>query len=291
MVTPFDAHSRIDHGGARQLVDFFLAHGVHGLMAGGTTGEGMLLSLEERKALCETVVERVAGRAPVIAHTGCIGTADTVDLTCHAASVGATAAAMIVPYFFTFDDESLFAHYVTIAHAVPDFPLFIYAFPGNARNDVSPGLLRRLRDAAPNIAGIKSTNPDLMRFQEYVAAGGEGFVPINGVDGLTLPALALGAVGQISGNVNAFPEVFRGLYDAFMAGDVERARSHQCTINRIRRMLKDGLHPAYFKAALALNGVPAGRVRPPMRELAEREMVELERAINGLGKVLVSAGK
>jgi len=283
MVTPFDAQNRIDHGCARQLVDFFLARGVHGLMAGGTTGEGMLLSLEERKALCETVVEHVAGRAPVIAHTGCIGTADTVDLTRHAASVGATAAAMIVPYFFTFDDESLFAHYVTIARAAPDFPLFIYAFPGYARNDVSPGLLKRLRDAAPNIAGIKSTNPDLMRFQEYVAAGGEGFVPVNGVDGLVLPALALGAVGQISGNVNAFPEVFRGLYDAFVAGDLERARSHQCTINRIRRMLKDGLHPAYFKAALALRGVPAGRVRPPMRELTEREMVELERGMEALG--------
>jgi 4-hydroxy-tetrahydrodipicolinate synthase len=228
---------------------------------------------------------------PVIAHTGCIGTADTVDLTRHAASAGATAAAMIVPYFFMFDDDSLFAHYVAIAHAVPRLPLFIYAFPGNARNDVSPGLLERLRDAAPNIAGIKSTNPNLMRFHEYVAAGGEGFVPINGVDGLMLPALALGAVGQISGNVNAFPEVFCGLYDAFMAGDVECARSHQCTINRIRLALKDGLHPAYFKAALALRGVPAGRVRPPMRELAEREMVELKRAINGLGKLLVSAGK
>ena len=66
-------------------------------------------------------------------------------------------------------------------------------------------------------------------------------------------------------------------YDAFVAGDVERARSHQCTIDRIRLALKDGLPPAYFKAALALRGVPAGRVRPPMRELTEREMVELRR--------------
>jgi 4-hydroxy-tetrahydrodipicolinate synthase len=291
MVTPFDAHNHIDHGCTHQLVDFLLARGVHGLMVGGTTGEGMLLSLEERKALCEMVVGHVAGRVPVIAHTGCIGTADTVDLTRHAASVGVTAVAMIVPYFFTFDDESLFTHYVTIANAVPDFPLFIYAFPGNAKNDVSPVLLKRLRDAAPNIAGIKSSNPDLMRFQEYVEAGGDGFLPVNGVDGLMLPALALGAVGQVSGNANVFPEVFCGLYDAFMAGDVERARSHQRAVNRIRRMLKDGLHPAYFKAALALRGVPASRVRPPMRELTEREMVELERGMHGLGKVLVSLGK
>ena len=251
-------------------------------MVGGTTGEGTLLSLEEHKALCETVVEHVAGRVPVIAHTGCIGTADTVDLTRHAESIGATAAAMIVPYFFTFDDESLFAHYVTIANAVPGLPLFVYAFPGNAKNDISPGLLRRLLDAAPNIAGIKLSSLDLMRFQEYVAAGGEGFVPVIGADGLMLPALTLGAAGQISGNANVFPEAFCALYDAFMAGDVERARSHQRAINRIRPVLRDGLHPAYFKAALALRGVPAGRVRPPMRELTEREMVELKRDMDAL---------
>lgn len=285
MVTPFDEQNRIDHACVRQLVDFLLARGVHGLMVGGTTGEGMLLGLEEREALCETVVEHAAGRVPVIAHTGCICTADTVDLTRHAVSVGATAAAMIVPYFFTFDDESLFIHYATVANAVPDFPLFIYAFPGNAKNDVSPGLLKRLRDAAPNIVGIKSSNPDLMRFQEYVAVSGEGFVPINGVDGLMLPALASGAMGQISGNANVFPEVFCGLYDAFMAGDVERARSHQCTINRVRLVLKDGLHPAYFKAALTLRGIPAGRVRQPMRELTGQEMVELERGVREIALV------
>ena len=86
----------------------------------------------------------------------------------------------------------------------------------------------------------------------------------------------------LRGNANVFPEVFRGLYDAFMAGDVERARSHRCTINHIRRMLRDGLRPAYFKAALPLRGVPAGRVRPPMREFTEREMVELKRGMGAL---------
>jgi dihydrodipicolinate synthase/N-acetylneuraminate lyase len=248
-------------------------------MVGGTTGEGMLLSVDERKALCEAIVEHVAGRAPVIAHTGCISTADTVDLTRHAQLAGATAASIIVPYFFTFDDDALFGHFVTVADAAPDFPLFLYAFPGNAKNDISPALLKRLLQTAPNIVGIKSSNSSLIRLQEYMEAGGDGFLIFCGVDGLMLPALALGARAQVSGNANVFPETFRALYDAFMAGDLERARSLQQTVNRIRAVLKDGITPAYFKAGLKLRGIAAGRVRPPMRELKPEEWEEVEEGV------------
>jgi 4-hydroxy-tetrahydrodipicolinate synthase len=283
MVTPFDDRGRIDFGATRQLVDFLLSHGVYGLMVGGTTGEFPLLSLEERKALCEAVVEHLGGRAAVIVHSGSISTAECVELTRHAKSVGATAAAMIVPFYYTFDDVSLYDHFVSVAKAAPDFPLFIYTFPGNAKNDISVSLLKRLRSAVPNIVGMKSSNPDLLRLQEYVAAGGDGFVTINGVDGLMLPALMVGSQGQVSGNANAFPGPFRALYDAFVAGDMERARSQQKLINRVRLVLKDGLHPAYFKAALTLRGIPAGRVRPPMRELTAEERKDLEQAIWELG--------
>jgi 4-hydroxy-tetrahydrodipicolinate synthase len=285
MVTPFDAQGHIDFGATRQLADFLLSQGVHALFPGGTTGEGMSLSLEERKALYEVVVNHVAGRAPVIVHTGCISTADAIHLTHHARSIGAVAATMIVPFFYALDDESLFEHFLSVAKAVPEFPIFLYTFPANAKNDISPLLLKRLRGAAPNIVGIKSSNPDLLRFQEYVEIGGEGFIPLCGVDGLMLPALILGARGQVSGNANAFPEPFRALYDAFTIGDMDLARSKQQMINRIRLILKDGLHPAYFKAALALRGIPAGRVRPPMRELKPEELAVMESEIRELGLV------
>jgi len=282
IVTPFDEKNRIDFESARCVVDFLLAKGIAALMVGGTTGEGMLLSLAERKALCEVVVEQVAARAAVIAHAGCIGTAETVELTRHAESVGATAASIIVPYFFGFDDDSLFDHFVSVANAAPDFPILLYAFPGNAKNDISPSLLERLLGAAPNIVGIKVSNTNLLRLQEYMEVGGEGFLTFCGVDGLMLPALALGAQGQVSGNSNAFPEVFCQLYDAFMAGDLEQVHRYQRMINRIRLVLRDGLHPAYYKAALKLRGVPAGLVRPPMRELTPEELEELEREMHSL---------
>jgi 4-hydroxy-tetrahydrodipicolinate synthase len=283
MVTPFDEQDRVDYDSACQVADFLIAKGIHCLMLSGTTGEGMLLSVAERKRLCEVVAEYVAGRVPIIAHTGCTSTKDTIELTQHAESAGATAASVITPYFFSFDDESLFDHFVSIASAVPGFPVFLYVFPGNAKNDISPLFLERLLGAASNIVGIKSSNIDLIRLQAYIETGGEDFLTFCGVDGLMLPALTLGTRAQVSGNSNAFPETFCALYDAFVAGDIERARSLQQLINRIRMVLKDGLHPAYFKAALKLREVPAGYVRPPMRELMPEELKEMERGLHELG--------
>jgi 4-hydroxy-tetrahydrodipicolinate synthase len=282
MVTPFDEGNRIDLASTRQVVDFQISKGTDCLMVGGTTGEGMQLSLADRTTLCETVVEHVADRVPVIVHTGCIGTAETIELTRHAQSVGATAASIITPYFFTFDDDSLFNHFVSVASAVPDFAIFLYAFPGNTKNDVSPALLRRLVDVVPNIVGIKSSNVDLIRLQGYIEAGGEEFLVFCGVDGLMFPALALGAKAQVSGNANVFPETFRALYEAFVAGDLERARSWQQKINRIRAVFRDGITPAYFKTGLRLRGIPAGRVKPPMRELTPEESKEVERQFDAL---------
>jgi 4-hydroxy-tetrahydrodipicolinate synthase len=282
MVTPFDEKGRIDLGGVRRVVDFLLSKGVAALMVSGTTGEGMLLSLAERKVLCEAVIDQVGGRVPVIAHSGCISTADTIDLTRHAASAGAMAASVIVPYFFTFDQDALLAHFVSVANAAPDLPVFLYAFPGNAKNDISAALLERLTTAAPNIIGIKSSNPDLFRLQEYLQVGGKEFLTSCGVDGLMLPALALGARAQVSGNSNVCPETFCALYDAFTAGDMERARSLQQLVNRIRTVLRDGITPAYFKAGLAMRGVPAGYVRPPMQELTSEQKRQVKQELCAL---------
>lgn len=283
IVTPFDACDAIDLGATERLLDFLIARGVNAVFPGGTTGEGLSLSLEERETLCEAVVEKVAGRVPVIVHAGCITTNDTIRLARHARSAGAAAAAIIPPFFYTLDDESLFRHYTSVAASAPDFPIFLYAFPENAKNDISPGLLRRLRRSAPNIVGIKVSNPDLLLLQEYVRIGGSEFVVLNGVDGLMLAALSVGARGQVSGHSNVYPEPFLDLYAAFRAGDLEQASLHQQAIDRIRSVLADGLHPAYFKAALSLRGVPAGKVRAPMREITQQERASIETGLRQLG--------
>jgi 4-hydroxy-tetrahydrodipicolinate synthase len=279
LVTPFDDQDQVDHAGVRRVVDFVITKGVHAVMVAGSTGEGPLLSVDERQSVLETVVDAVRGRIPVVAHTGCMDTRSTVELSKHAQTAGATAVSTIVPYFFTFSDEQLYRHFITVAEAVPDMPLLLYAFPGNAKNDISPALLARLLQSAPNLVGIKSSNDDLVRFQEYVQVGGKSFTACFGVDELMLGGLVFGSKAQVSGNSNSFPEPFVQLYEAFIAGDLQRAQQLQQVINAIIALHRGGRTTAFFKATLALRGVPAGRVRSPMCELTAQEMEEVEQAV------------
>ena len=273
MLTPFDPQGQLDLPAARQLVDFLITHGVDGLLPAGTTGEGMLLSSAERMRLAEAVVDQAADRAAVLIHSGAISTAETIALTCHAQEIGAHGASIITPYFYSYDDDALFDHYLAVARAVPEYPLSLYAYPGNAKQEISLALFRRLRQAAPNIVAIKLSSLDLIRFQEYVYAGGPEFSPLCGVDGMALAALAVGAVGQVSGNANVFPGPFRCLYDAFAAGDLAEAQRQQQIIQSIRGLFKDSL--VYFKAALAWRGLPIGAPRPPIRDLSLTEQADL----------------
>ena len=140
--------------------------------------------------------------------------------------------------------------------------------------------------AAPNIVGVKSSNPDLLRLQSYIEVGGEDFVALCGVDGLMLAGLAVGARGQVSGNSNAVPELFRGLYDAFRARRSGASAACATADRPARAILQDGLHPAYFKAALTLRGVPAGQVRAPMRGTQRRADARVGDGVGRAGGVV-----
>ena len=111
LLTPFDEQGKVHTTATRQLIEFLIERGIHGLFPGGTTGEGPLLTIQERRQLAETVVEAVDGRVPVIVHTGAITTAETLQLTQHAQAIGAQAAAMIPPYYYHHSDEALFRHF------------------------------------------------------------------------------------------------------------------------------------------------------------------------------------
>ncbi|MGI6375447.1 MAG: dihydrodipicolinate synthase family protein [Anaerolineae bacterium] len=283
IVTPFDDSDRVDEQAVAALVEFLIAKGIHGLMIGGSTGEGALMSLDERRHLTELVVRQVNGRCLTLAHVGCMSTADTVALTRHAAECGADAGSAIVPFFYTYDQQSLRVHYETALAAVPGYPMFIYSFPGNAKNDISVELVQHLSAGAPNLAGLKVSSSDLVRIQEYIALDDGALMVFTGSDGLMLPGLAVGSRGGVSGNANVFPELFCALYDAFHRGALQQAREIQARINKVRHILQDGMHPAFFKAALELRGLTGGRVRAPMREISSDERHGMEQALMALG--------
>ncbi len=273
IVTPFDAAGALDTAAIRPLVDYLIAHGVAGLYPGGTTGEGFLLSLAERRALAEAVVAAAGGRVPVIVQSGCITTAETIALTEHAQSIGADGAAIIPPYVYHHSDAALLDHYAAVAQRVPDLPLLLYNFPAISNNTLTPALVLALRERASNIVGMKDSSGSLEMLARLKAATGGAFLAFNGGDGQVLASAAMGLDGCVSGNGNVVPELMTALYRAAESGDLNRARALQQKVNRVRDLLGDGSDLSLFKQMLHRRGIGVGDVRAPLRK-ASPAMVE-----------------
>ena len=263
-LTPFDGGGKIDATAVERLVDFLIGNGVAGLFPGGTTGEGFLLSLEERRQVAEAVVSAAAGKVPVIVHTGTPTTSDTMALTQHAAEIGAGAAGIIAPYVYHHGDESLFRHFSCVANSVPQLPIYLYNFPAICNNTLSTDLVQKVMAEAPNVIGMKDSSGSLETLARLVAATDGYFNAINGGDGQALMALAMGFDGCVSGNANVVPELMVSLYNAVEGGDLKSARPIQQKINRVRALLGDGGNLSLFKGMLTRRGIPVGDVRPPL---------------------------
>ena len=265
ILTPFDADGELDPVGLDRLVNFLIARGVHGLYPAGTTGEGFLLRSDERRLLAETVVTAVAGRVPVVIHTGAITTAGALELTRHARDCGANAAAIIPPYVYRHSEAALLDHFVTVARSVPEFPILLYNFPAISNNTITADLALKIIEQAPNVVGMKDSSGSLETLARLHAITAGAFLTFTGGDGYVLASTAMGLCGSVSGNANVAPELFVALYEAAVAGDLARARLLQQKANRVRDLLGDGGDLSMFKQVLARRGIAVGDVRPPLR--------------------------
>lgn len=265
LLTPIRADT-VDSDGLARLIEFVIERGVAGLFPLGTTGEGPLFTVAERKLAAEWVVKHAAGRVPVIIHTGTITTAETIDLTRHARDVGADAVAIVPPYFYKISDEALFEHFAAVALAVPDLPVYLYNNPGVTPNTLSTDLVVRLAGAFDNVIGLKDSGGGLATlFASRDLQNGE-FNTASGPDGLILAAQAIGVDACVSGNANIVPELVVGLLKAAKRGDFETARRLQARLDDVRRILGDGADLSLYKAVCAKRGVPIGDVRAPLRQ-------------------------
>lgn len=273
LLTLYDEQGQIDDKEMGRLVDFLVASQVDGLFPGGTTGEGTLLNGQERERLTEIVVEAVAGRVPVIVHTGAITTDATVKLTTHAQAVGADAAAIVPPFYYRYSDEEIFEHYRTIAAQVPDFPLYFYDNPSVTGNTLSVVLISRVVDCCPNVVGIKDSSGTLDKLMEVAQYHDGQFNTAVGSDGLVLAAFSVGVDACVSGNANVVPELLVALHHAVADEDLQQARGLQAKLNDIRRLVGDGRDLSLLKGVLASRGIgiSSSRVRPPLAKASEEE--------------------
>jgi dihydrodipicolinate synthase/N-acetylneuraminate lyase len=264
-VTPLrDDGAALDEGAFEPYVDYLAAGGLDGLLALGTTGEGILLSLDERRRAAELFISAAGGRLQVAVHAGAQTTADTTALAAHAVKAGADAVAVIGPPYYALDEESLLAHFTAAAKASEPLPFYLYEFKARTGYSIPLSLVERLREAAPNLRGLKVSNQPFEAVEPYLGNGLDAFV---GAEGLIGRGLDGGAAGAVSGLAAAIPElVARVVHER--EGDPAPVRA---------ALERFPFHSA-LKHVLARRGLPVREdVRAPLRTLTDAERDELDR--------------
>lgn len=264
-LTPDGEH--LDEDAFGPYADFMVRAGLDGLLAMGTTGEGVLFEPAERRRILDLFLEASAGRLTVVAHCGAQSTRETVALAAHAAETGAAGVAVISPPYFPFDGRSLLEHHAAAAAACAPLPYFVYELAARSGYPVPLPVLHELRARATNFAGLKVSDAPWEKFEPYLLDGMAIFV---GPESLIDRGMAAGAVGAVSALASALPEL---VIDAVRTRTPEASWRCARTRDEIQRF---PLHSA-FKAILSRRGVPISTgVRRPLRPLSEEELVEFE---------------
>jgi 4-hydroxy-tetrahydrodipicolinate synthase len=221
---------------------------------------------------------------PVVVHTGTNLPHETLELTKHAKQIGADGAAMIPPYYYGYDEQSLLEYFGTMAKAVPGFPLYLYNIPINAKNDLVPSFVKKLVTKHPEFVGIKYTSDNYLGFLEYIETMGEDFCVLMGNDSMILPGLVMGGHGGVSAHSTVFPEPFVDAYRYFRQGDLQKAKEAQRFASRIRKIFRScPPQLTVYKKALGWRGVDVGGTRRPLREMTAEEEKNLKTALTDLG--------
>lgn len=276
LVTPFKTGGEeMDEGAMECLCDWLISKRVHGLMPCGTTGEGPLLSTDERKRLLEVVLAAAHDRTPVIAHVGAATTRETIDLARHAQSCRVPAVSVVTPYYFPVSQQAMVEHFCRVAESVPDLPVFLYNIPSRTINTFTSAGAQAVIARCPNVVGVKDSSGSLESLSSFVGLKGGQFQVTCGSDGLIYNALQAGAVASISGNGNAYPEVIVSLFEAYWAGDLKQAAHQQQLLDQVRNILRNGTDLSLLKRAVDYRGARGGAVRPPLMEFnpAEFELI------------------
>ena len=267
MITPMTPDGAVDESALKQLVDFHLSEGTDAIVAMGTTGESATLDEEEHCEVIRRVVDRVAGRIPVVAGTGSNSTPEAIALTQRAKDLGADACLLVTPYYNKPTQEGLYRHYKAIAEAV-DIPQILYNVPGRTACDMLPETVARLAEIE-NITGIKEATGKLERGREIRALCGERFAIYSGDDATACELCLQGADGDISVTCNVAPRLMHELCAAAMAGRREEAEAIDARLSVLHKRLFVESNPIPVKWALYDMGFIKKGIRLPLTWLAD----------------------
>ena len=266
----YDAEGKIDPEAVRALTRWFVEKGVKGLYVGGSSGECIYQSKEERKVVLENVMAEAKGKLTVIAHVACNNTADSQELAAHAESLGVDAIASIPPIYFHLPPYAIAKYWNDISAAAPNTDFIIYNIPQLAGVSLTVPLLKEMLKN-PRCIGVKNSS---MPTQDIQMWRDEGAIVFNGPDEQLISGLVMGATGGIGGTYGAMPELYIKLYECVKSGDLATALEIQNDCCRIIYKLCSGHGNMYamIKEVLRKMGCPdCGSVRAPLAELIESD--------------------
>lgn len=285
MVTPFTADGGVDYAAGADFAEWLLANGSDGLVVEGSTGEAATMTAEEKFKFMETIVERVGGKAPIVAGAGTNCTASTIELVQKMEAIGVDGVLVVGPYYNKPTQEGYYQHFAAVAKSTK-LPIIVYNVPGRTGGNIAPETVARLAKDFGNIVAIKEAAGNVAQTAELYRLLPEDFTIYSGDDGLILPFMAVGASGLISvlGNVNG--KILQDLMQACSEGHVKEAADiNKIMVPQAKVMFIES-NPIPIKAAVTkVTGINAGAPRLPLTPLTAAGEAKLDAVLKEAGLV------
>ncbi len=283
IVTPFK-NGNVDDEALRDLIEFQIENGTHGIVPCGTTGESPTLSHQEHEHVIEVTVKAAAKRIPVIAGTGSNSTDEAIRLTKFSEKVGADAALLVVPYYNKPTQEGLYRHFNKIASEV-ELPLILYNIPGRSGVNMTPDTIARLAKDNKNIVGVKEASGSLQQASKILYLCGMDFIVLSGEDSLNFPLQAIGARGFITVTANVAPRDVSELYNTFVDEKFNQAREYHYKLHPLNEAMFLETNPIPVKTGLSLMGKINDELRLPLSPMSPENLEKLKHAMKEYGLI------
>ncbi|WP_457576935.1 4-hydroxy-tetrahydrodipicolinate synthase [Desulfomarina sp.] len=281
LVTPF-INGKLDEQGLKDLIEFQIKNGTHGIVPVGTTGESATLSFEEHKKVVDITVKTVNGRVPVVAGTGANSTLEAIELTDSARESGADAVLSVVPYYNKPNQEGIYLHFKEIAEKV-DIPMFLYNVPGRTVINMLPETVARLAEL-DNVIGIKEASGSLEQVTDVLRSCPDDFIVLSGDDFTAMPSICVGTKGVISVVSNVFPQAMAALMESALEGDLVKANELNRRLFPLMKLMFAAPSPAPAKKGAELLGkIKDGTPRLPMAPIDDATLARLKATMKDLG--------
>ncbi|WP_127127091.1 4-hydroxy-tetrahydrodipicolinate synthase [Georgenia sp. SYP-B2076] len=281
LVTPLDQQGELLEDGLRDVLDYVIAGGVHGVFVLGSSGEIYGLSDAQKRRVIEITVEHVAGRVPVYAGASEITTRDCIKTAQMVQEIGGVSAlSVLTPYFMTPTQSELVEHYTAIAGET-DLPILLYGNPGRTKVSLPLTTVLTLAEVT-NIVGVKDSSGDLTLTTDYLREVPEGFSVLVGKDTLIHAGLSHGAAGAIASTANVVPRLVSEIYNSYRRGDLARSLELQYRLSPLRGLVDKATFPVALKEGLRFAGVEAGYCFAPARDMAEPYRAQLAAVVRDI---------